>query len=88
MDNRRLIMMANQIGAFFEAWPDRAEAVAGVAGHLKNFWAPSMRRQLAEHMAASGGGELKEIVRDAVRLLAREAAAAAAKRGDEKPSGR
>lgn len=41
-----LIRMANQIGTFFESTPDRAEALEGIARHLKNFWDPRMRRAL------------------------------------------
>ncbi len=38
--------MANEIGAFFESEPDRAIAMEGVAGHIKRFWDPRMRREL------------------------------------------
>jgi formate dehydrogenase subunit delta len=54
MENRDMIRMANQIAAFFEAYP-RGEALEGIARHIKNFWDPRMRKQLAEHIA--GGGE-------------------------------
>lgn len=40
----RLIAMANQIAAFFTAYP-REEAVAGVASHLNQFWDVRMRRR-------------------------------------------
>ena len=49
-----MIRMANQIAAYFEAYP-RAEAVSGIAGHIKNFWDPRMRKQLDEYIA--GGAE-------------------------------
>jgi len=85
VDNQRLLRMANQIGAFFESYPDRAEAVAGVANHLRSFWAPVMRRQIIEYAAGGGGAEMKDIVRDAVAVLARETAARdAAGTGGEK----
>lgn len=45
-----LIRMANQIGAFFEAMPDRAEALENAARHLRGFWAPPMRRGLLERI--------------------------------------
>jgi hypothetical protein len=35
MNLEKLIAMANQIGAFFEAMPDREQAVADVASHLQ-----------------------------------------------------
>lgn len=49
-----MIRMANQIAAYFEAYP-HAEAVSGIAGHIKNFWDPRMRKQLDEYIA--GGAE-------------------------------
>ena len=42
MENRDMIRMANQIAAFFEAYP-RAEAIDGIGKHIKNFWDPRMR---------------------------------------------
>ena len=45
MDADNLIRMANRVGDFFEAWPDRAEALEGIATHLKKFWDPRMRRE-------------------------------------------
>ncbi|WP_179402657.1 formate dehydrogenase subunit delta [Burkholderia guangdongensis] len=46
MNSEHLIGMANQIGAFFASMPDRDEAVAGVADHIRRFWEPRMRRTL------------------------------------------
>jgi formate dehydrogenase subunit delta len=61
-----LVRMANDIGRFFAAEPRRADAVAGVADHLRRFWDPRMRRQIIAH--ARGGGEgLDGIVREAVQ---------------------
>jgi hypothetical protein len=36
MDIHRLIKMTSEIGAFFEAEPDRITAMEGIAGH--HFW--------------------------------------------------
>lgn len=66
MNVDNLITMANQIGSFFEAMPDREEAVSDIAGHIKRFWEPRMRRALLGHMDASAGSGLLEIVREAV----------------------
>jgi len=49
-----MIRMANQIAAFFEAYP-RGEALEGIANHIRKFWDPRMRRQLDEYI--DGGGE-------------------------------
>jgi formate dehydrogenase subunit delta len=54
MDNRDMIRMANQIAAYFEAYP-RTEALTGIAGHIRNYWTPRMRKQLDEYIA--GGAE-------------------------------
>ena len=61
-----LIKMANQIGTFFEAMPDRDEALADIASHLKRFWEPRMRRALLAHFDATGGEGLEPIVQTAV----------------------
>ena len=69
MDIQNLIKMANQIGDFFGAWPDQDQARAEVAGHLRRFWDPRMRRQLCDHVRATGGTGLTEIVIAAVAEL-------------------
>lgn len=67
MDMHNLIHMANQIGGFFEAMPDREEALTGISGHLHNFWEPRMRKQLLEHVDAEDGKGLMPIVVSAIR---------------------
>jgi formate dehydrogenase subunit delta len=69
MDIQNLIKMANQIGDFFGAWPDQDQARAEVAGHLRRFWDPRMRRQLCDHVRATGGTGLTKIVIAAVAEL-------------------
>ena len=54
MQNRDMIRMANQIAAYFEAYP-RTEALTGISGHIRNSWTPRMRKQLDEYIA--GGAE-------------------------------
>lgn len=78
MDIHHLVSMANQIASYFEAYPDRGEAVAGVAQHLRNFWDPRMRRQIVAYLAETGGNELGSLVREAVKMLAEEARARSA----------
>jgi formate dehydrogenase subunit delta len=60
--------MANDIGAFFNGDPDKAEAAKSVANHLKRFWDPRMRRQIIAHYKEGGAG-LDPIVRSAIGLL-------------------
>ena len=67
MDTDNLVHMANRIGQFFQSMPDRAEAVAGVAEHIRKFWEPRMRRQLWAHLASTQGEDLLPVVRDALR---------------------
>lgn len=63
-----LVRMANDIGHFFAAEPRRAEAIAGIAGHIQRFWDPRMRRKIIEHVRAGGEG-LDELTRAAVATL-------------------
>ncbi len=83
MNIDRLVTMANDIGAFFDSEPDKAEAARGVAGHIQRFWAPAMRVQIIAHEQAGGAGML-EVVRAGIRLL--PAVPDAAVRGD-RPAG-
>lgn len=64
----QLIRMVNQIGSFFEAMPDRGEALRDLAQHLKRFWEPRMRRELLAHLDASGSGELNPVSAEAIRV--------------------
>jgi len=68
----KLVRMANQIGQFFQSQP-HDEAVAGIADHLRSFWTPKMRRQIADHAVAGGAG-LDPLTLEAVRRLAQASA--------------
>jgi formate dehydrogenase subunit delta len=63
----KLVKMANQIGAFFAADPDRTAAMEGVAGHLGRFWEPRMRRELLLWVDEQDGRGLQPLVLEAVR---------------------
>jgi formate dehydrogenase subunit delta len=65
----RLVDMANDIGHFFGSDADQDEAAKNIAGHLKRFWDPRMRREIVAHYIAGGAG-LDPVVHEAVRLLA------------------
>ena len=65
----RLVSMANDIAAFFDAEPDKAEAARGIQNHLKRFWDPRMRRQIVAYYREGGAG-LHDTVRAAIALLA------------------
>ncbi len=68
MNIDNLVLMANQIGSFFEAMPDRDEAVEGISNHIRKFWARRMRQQLNEHWEAGHDSGLMPIVVEAMTL--------------------
>ncbi|HET6718425.1 MAG TPA: formate dehydrogenase subunit delta [Rhodocyclaceae bacterium] len=73
MNIDKLVKMANDIGNNYEAWPDRDAACQEVTNHLRKFWDPRMRRELAAHLAASGTQSgLKPLVAEAVTRLSTE----------------
>jgi len=72
-----LVRMANDIGHFFRAEPQHAEAVAGVRSHIQRFWDPRMRKRIAAHLR-SGGEGMEPLAREAVEGLAEFTAGAAA----------
>lgn len=55
LDVSKLVYMANQIGKAF-AYQDEAASVASIAGHLRSFWDPRMRKAIAAHAQAGGAG--------------------------------
>lgn len=69
MNPAKLIKMANQIGAFFEAMPNREQAVRDIAAHIQRNWEPRMRSALLQHVSSGGDAELSPMVREALRLV-------------------
>jgi formate dehydrogenase subunit delta len=55
MQPDNLVMMANQIAAFFAAQGE-ARAVPQIANHIEKFWDPRMRRQILAHVGQGGAG--------------------------------
>ena len=68
MDVERLVAMANDIAAFFDAESDKEVAAEGVRVHLTKFWDPRMRREIIAHVGAGAAG-LAPTARRAVELL-------------------
>ncbi|KWE99746.1 formate dehydrogenase [Burkholderia ubonensis] len=69
MNTGHLIDMANQIGEFFASMPDRDEALAGIADHIRRFWEPRMRRALLAAFDDPAGDAVQRaapIVREAI----------------------
>ena len=69
MNPANLIKMANQIGAFFEAMPNREQAVKDIAAHIQKNWDPRMRTSLHNHISNCGDVELSPMVREALLLV-------------------
>jgi len=66
-----LIQLANRIGDFFEALPDRQEGLDGIADHIRKFWEPRMRTAMLNFLAEHPEGrtqeaELSEIAKEAI----------------------
>ena len=64
---RKLVMMANQIGTFFQS-QGADLAVSGTADHIRKFWDPRMRKAIFAHVDAGGEG-LAPKVRAAIETL-------------------
>lgn len=67
MDTQTLVRMANQIGEFFAAMPDRRQAQEDIAAHIRKFWGPRMRLQLVQHLDEQQGEGLSDIVLAALK---------------------
>jgi len=68
MNIEHLVRMANDIGNFFKADPDHAQAVDGITSHLRRFWEPRMRKEIVAY-AEGGGAGMSDLVREAVLKL-------------------
>jgi len=69
MDVERLVAMANDIAAFFDAEPDKAVAAEGVRFHISRFWEARMRSAIIAHLQKGGAG-LVPTARAAIEKLA------------------
>lgn len=68
MNPQKLVKMANEIASFFEGDPDRAVVLESVAGHLRRFWDPRMRREILRWYDEHQGEGLKDSVREAITV--------------------
>jgi formate dehydrogenase subunit delta len=73
--SEHLVKMANDIGHFFSAEPEREDAIAGIANHIAKFWTKRMRDKLTAQIKRDGDAGLDELPREAVRRLAAQQAA-------------
>jgi formate dehydrogenase subunit delta len=67
----KLVHMANQIGDFYAAMPEK-EAADGVASHLRLYWTPKMIRELVT-FAEEGRAGLNPTAAHAIEALKRAA---------------
>lgn len=65
-----LIKMVNEISAYFASEPDAEQAAKAVAGHLRRYWEPRMRRQIITYCAERQGAGLNDLALRGVGLLA------------------
>jgi len=72
MDIHHLTKLANNIGSFFEAEPDKEKGARGVATHIRNFWEPRMRRQILAYLDETNGSGLSPLVLTALRTHRQE----------------
>ena len=79
MNAHHLVKMVNEISAFWEGEAGPNMPPKAVATHLTRYWDPRMRREIVAHYRAGAGG-LCDTARDAVALLAEQAAACEAPR--------
>jgi formate dehydrogenase subunit delta len=69
-NTKTLVRMANQISDFFAPYSGE-QAVSGIQTHIKKFWSPVMRRDLATHIEHGGEG-LRPAVIEAFNRLKSE----------------
>ncbi len=68
MNSARLVAMANDIAAFFAADADAEAAAEQVAGHLRRFWEPRMRKEIRGYLERGGAG-LSPLARRGIERL-------------------
>ena len=67
MNTDHLVQMANQIGSFFQCYPDAAEARQGIATHVRKFWEPRMRKLILERAQQGEASGLDALVLQALQ---------------------
>ena len=70
----RLVRMANQIGDFYAAMPER-EGTEGAASHLRLYWTPKMIREIIT-FADEGHPGLNAVAARAIQSLKQSESAA------------
>lgn len=68
MQTQQLIKMANQVGDFFESYPDEEQVQQDIAQHLNRFWTKDMRQQISRYVNEKQGAGLHQKVIAAIAL--------------------
>ena len=63
--SEHIVQMANDIGNFFRAEPERQLALDGISNHINKFWTRRMRQKLLDYVQ-HGGDALDELPRAAI----------------------
>ncbi len=70
MNPANLIKMANQIGVFFEAMPNREQAIKDIAAHIqKKLGSRACAQRSQNHVSNCSDAKLSPIVREALLLV-------------------
>ncbi|BCJ90061.1 formate dehydrogenase subunit delta [Terrihabitans soli] len=83
-NTKTLVRMANQIADFFAPYSGE-QCVSGVQTHIKKFWSPVMRRDLAAHIEHGGEG-LRPAVIEAFHRMTQSQTASPTHKGVPSPS--
>jgi len=68
MDPHKLVKMVNAIAAFFESETDAKVVSEEIAGHVRRFWEPRMRKELIRYIDEEGGVGCKASVLEAIAV--------------------
>ncbi len=68
MNVDNLIHMANRIGEFFQSYPDKNEAIEGIANHIAKFWEPRMRSAVMAELDGGKAASFMPLVMEALKL--------------------
>jgi len=67
MDAHHLVRMVNDIASFFKSESDHQAAIEGIAGHIRRFWDPRMRREILRWVDEHGGEGLQPLALEALK---------------------
>jgi len=59
--------MVNDIASFFHSEPDHRAAIEGIAGHIRRFWDPRMRREILRWVDEHDGEGLQPLALETLK---------------------